>query len=73
MHDPTDPETSDTAASETIVSPKLLEQLVCPITLQPLTYDRTRQELVSPRAGLAFPIRHGIPILVADEARPLDD
>ncbi len=62
----------DTAAGAT-VSPKLLEQLVCPITLQNLVYDAKRQELISERAGLAFPIRDGIPILVEDEARSLGD
>ena len=52
---------------------KLLEILVCPLTKGPLTYDRARQELLSPQAGLAYPIRDGIPIMLADEARPLDD
>lgn len=56
-----------------VPSPKLLELLVCPVTLQPLTYDRARQELISDRAGLAFPIRGGIPILVEDEARILEN
>jgi hypothetical protein len=52
---------------------KLLEILVCPLTKGPLTYDRARQELVSPQAGLAYPIRDGIPIMLVDEARALDD
>jgi uncharacterized protein YbaR (Trm112 family) len=52
---------------------KLLEILVCPLTKGPLTYDRTRQELVSLQAGLAYPIRDGIPIMLVDEARSLDD
>ena len=52
---------------------KLLEILVCPLTKGPLTYDRTRQELISPQAGLAYPIRDGIPIMLVDEARSLDD
>ena len=52
---------------------KLLEILVCPLTKGPLTYDRTRQELISPQAGLAYPIRDGIPIMLVDEARTLDD
>lgn len=52
---------------------KLLEILVCPVTKGPLTYDRDRQELVSEKAGLAYPIRGGIPIMLADEARHLDD
>ena len=52
---------------------KLLEILVCPLTKGPLTYDRARQELVSLQAGLAYPIRDGIPIMLVDEARSLDD
>lgn len=55
------------------VDPKLLELLVCPVTKGPLTYDRTRNELVSEKAGLAFPIRDGIPIMLVDEARQIDD
>ena len=55
------------------VDPKLLELLVCPVTKQALSYDRERQELVSKAAGLAFPIRDGIPIMLIDEARRLDD
>jgi uncharacterized protein YbaR (Trm112 family) len=55
------------------VDPKLLELLVCPVTKGPLTYDRARNELVSDKAGLAFPIRDGIPIMLVDEARQLDD
>jgi uncharacterized protein YbaR (Trm112 family) len=51
--------------------PKLLEILVCPLTKDPLEYDAARQELVSRRAKLAFPIRDGIPIMLADEARRL--
>lgn len=54
------------------VDPKLLEILVCPLTKGPLRYDAERQELVSERAGLAYPIRDGIPIMLPDEARPLD-
>lgn len=50
---------------------KLLERLVCPLTLTELRYDAQRQELVSEKAGLAFPIREGIPILLIDEARKL--
>ena len=52
---------------------KILEILVCPLTKGPLTYDRARQELVSVQAGLAYPIRDGIPIMLVDEARSLDD
>ena len=53
--------------------PKLLEILVCPVTRARLTYDRNRQELVSKAAGLAFPIRNGVPVMLAAEARPLSD
>lgn len=51
--------------------PRLLEMLVCPLTRAPLTYDPERNELVSAKAGLAFPIRGGIPIMLVEEARPL--
>jgi hypothetical protein len=54
------------------VDPKLLEILVCPLTKGPLTYDAQRQELISEKARLAYPIRDGIPIMLVDEARPLD-
>lgn len=54
------------------IDPRLLEILVCPVTHGPLRYDRARQELVSDKAGLAFPIRDGIPIMLVDEARKLD-
>jgi uncharacterized protein YbaR (Trm112 family) len=54
------------------VDPKLLEILVCPVTKGPLEYDAARQELVSRKAKLAFPIRDGIPIMLADEARRLE-
>lgn len=55
------------------VDPKLLEILVCPVTKTTLEYDRERQELISPAAKLAFPIRDGIPILLEEEARRLED
>ena len=55
------------------VDPKLLEILVCPLTKEPLRYDAERQELISDRAKLAFPIRDGIPIMLPDEARPLEE
>lgn len=51
--------------------PKLLEILVCPLTKGPLVYNRAKQELVSKTAGLAYPIRDGVPIMLPDEARPL--
>jgi uncharacterized protein len=55
------------------VDPKLLEILVCPLTKSPLTYDRERNELVSKQANLAYPIRDGIPIMLVEEARQIDD
>ncbi|MEH6545334.1 MAG: Trm112 family protein [Sneathiella sp.] len=54
------------------VDPKLLEILVCPLTKQTLIYDRQTNELVSEKAGLAYPIRNGIPIMLVEEARQLD-
>ena len=54
------------------VDPKLLEILVCPLTKGPLRYDADADELISERAKLAFPIRDGIPVMLVDEARPLD-
>lgn len=55
------------------MDPKLLELLVCPITKGPLRFDKERQELVSHSARLAYPVRDGMPILLENEARPLDD
>ncbi|MBU0799792.1 MAG: Trm112 family protein [Alphaproteobacteria bacterium] len=55
------------------VDPKLLEILVCPLTKGLLRYDAAKQELISDRAKLAYPIRDGIPIMLADEARALDE
>lgn len=55
------------------IDPKLLEILVCPATKVPLRYDRDAQELISDQAGLAYPIRDGIPIMLIDEARKLED
>ena len=53
--------------------PKLVEILICPVTRTTLAYDAARQELVSRAARLAFPIRDGVPILVREEARSLDE
>ena len=53
------------------LDPALLEILVCPVTKARLTYDETAQELISPAAGLAYPIRDGIPIMLPEEARKL--
>ena len=55
------------------IDPKLLEILVCPVTKTTLEYDRERQELVSRAAKLAYPIRDGIPIMLPEEARKLDE
>ncbi len=52
--------------------PRLLELLVCPLTKSTLRYDAQRQELVSVQAGLAYPIRDGIPIMLPDEARKIE-
>tara|TARA_B100000686_G_scaffold349766_1_gene443924 strand:- start:250 stop:456 length:207 start_codon:yes stop_codon:yes gene_type:complete len=56
-----------------MINPKLLEILVCPITKSELIYDREKQELVSKMAGLAYPIKEGIPIMLPEEARIIDD
>ncbi len=61
------------SVKKSTVDHKLLEILVCPLTKGPLRYDREAQELVSEQARLAYPIRDGIPIMLVDEARPLDD
>ena len=55
------------------IDPRLLEILVCPLTKAPLRYDRKAQELISEEAGLAYPIRDGIPIMLVDETRSLRD
>ncbi|MDQ8027981.1 MAG: Trm112 family protein [Brevundimonas sp.] len=64
--------TSDAFHTPNTVDPRLLETLVCPVTRGKLTYDREAQELVSKGAKLAFPIRDGVPIMLAEEARQLD-
>ena len=55
------------------IDPRLLEILVCPLTKGPLEYDRAAGELISRQAGLAYPVRDGIPIMLVDEARKLED
>ena len=62
-----------TPAPVPTVDPRLLEVLVCPVTRGPLEYDRARNELISRKAKLAYPIRDGVPIMLAEEARPLDE
>lgn len=59
-------------SDETRADRHMLEALVCPVTHGVLAYDAERQELISKAAGLAFPIRNGIPIMLVDEARQLD-
>jgi len=54
------------------IDPWLLERLVCPVTRTPLAYDAARQELVSAAAGLAYPIRDGLPVMLVEEARRID-
>jgi hypothetical protein len=67
------PETTATATVEAAVDPRLLEVLVCPLTKAPLEYDRAANELISRKAGLAYPIRDGIPIMLPEEARTIDE
>ena len=57
----------------TDVDPRLLEVLVCPVTRGPLDYDREKGELISRKAKLAYPIRDGVPIMLPEEARSLDE
>ena len=66
-------ELSAGAAGGAGVDPRLLELLVCPLTKGTLRYDRARAELVSTEANLAYPIRDGIPIMLVEEARALDE
>ncbi|MGL4426910.1 MAG: Trm112 family protein [Alphaproteobacteria bacterium] len=67
------PKSQGIASDSTGLNPRLLELLICPLTKGPLTYVPSHQELISQRAGLAYPVREGIPILLVDEARPLED
>ena len=64
-------DTEDTA--QTRLDPALLEVLVCPVTHGPLKYDRVRNGLVSHQLGRAFPVRDGVPIMLLEESRELDD
>ena len=63
---------SESARAAGTIDPRLLEILVCPLTKTTLEYDAQRQELISRAAKLAYPIRDGIPIMLPDEARPLE-
>ena len=58
--------------ADKLMDPKLLEILVCPVTKGPLVYDKDKQELISKSARLAYPIRDGIPVMLEDEARRLE-
>lgn len=69
--DTPEPATPDTPRAQ--VDPRLLELLVCPITKATLTYDEARQELISRKARLAYPIRRGVPHMIPSEARALED
>ncbi len=60
-------ENIDTASPD----PGLLEILVCPVSRRPLSYDRDKQELISKEAGLAYPVRQGIPVMLESEARKI--
>jgi uncharacterized protein YbaR (Trm112 family) len=73
MSDDADKPTSATGPTGPNVDARLLEILVCPVTRAELTYDPARQELVSRAARLAYPIRDGVPIMLPEEARKLDD
>ena len=64
---------SESSRAKRIIDPKLLEILVCPLTKTTLEYDAAKQELVSRAAKLAYPIRDGVPIMLPDEARPLEN
>lgn len=60
-----------TQTQDKSIDPWLLSILVCPVTRTPLTHDAAAGELISEAAGLAFPIRDGVPVLLVDAARPL--
>ena len=67
------PAMSESSRARRTVDPKLLEILVCPLTKTTLEYDAAKQELISHAAKLAYPIRDGVPIMLPDEARALDE
>ena len=71
MHDTDD--SAQRRGDSARLDPALLEVLVCPVTHGPLKYDRVRNELVSHQLGRAFPVRDGVPIMLVDESRALDD
>lgn len=61
------------ASTSPAVDPRLLEVLVCPVSRAPLVYDRDRGELISKTARLAYPVRDGVPVMLPEEARPLEE
>ncbi len=67
------PEPNDAAGEPSRIDPRLLEILVCPVTKTTLEYDAAHQELISRAAKLAYPIRDGIPIMLPEEARVLEE
>jgi uncharacterized protein YbaR (Trm112 family) len=64
---------SDTPATYAAIDPRLLEVLVCPVTRTPLVYDRAKGELISRAAKLAYPVRDGVPVMLPEEARALNE
>ena len=64
---------SDTSTTYAAIDPRLLEVLVCPVTRTPLVYDRARGELISRAAKLAYPVRDGVPVMLPEEARALNE
>ena len=64
---------SESSRAKRTIDPKLLEILVCPLTKTTLEYDAAKQELISHAAKLAYPIRDGVPIMLPEEARPLEE
>ena len=64
---------SESSRARRLIDPKLLEILVCPLTKTTLEYDAARQELISHAAKLAYPIRDGVPIMLPEEARTLEE
>jgi uncharacterized protein len=68
-----DPTSASVEPPSPAIDPRLLEVLVCPLTKAPLEYDRAANELISRKAGLAYPIRDGIPIMLPEEARKLEE
>ena len=72
QNDPRELAAAAEGGEPTRIDPRLLEILVCPVTKTVLEYDAAAQELISRAARLAYPIRDGIPIMLPEEARPID-